>query len=840
VTGLLRVKLRRDLRASWSRFALMVIAFAISLSVVGALLYAWSAVGRETSRAYMSTEPASATLLLDRPIGAGQMAQIAAAALTWPGVIEATGRTQFTTKVAVNGRRLENPLQVFVAAPDDPMRMAKFDIEQGSWPPAPGEVFIGRDTLDLMDIAVGDTLTIGRPGPGQPLRLRVASGVYDPSLPPADEEQTGRAYLSVAALAAPGQQASLDQLKIQVADAEQTTPSRDRDVVLAVAKDVGNWLKQDYGLTVREIQVPPPYEHPHQWQVDTFLVALLAGGAAALLLSTVLLVNMLNTLFTQQIPQIGVMKAIGARSSTIGRFYLLMTLVVAAAATLLALPLTILFGRVALDAFVDLAGVDAVSLSARWWVYVAIPAIGLGLPPLMALIPLVRASRTTVRAAIDYHSLGARTSAATVVVGWLNRLRRLDRGLLMALRNTVRRPVRFLLSVGLLASAGAVFVAGTSMSSGTDAISQERSEQRAWDVDVQLAVPVPADQVTPLLEGLPNVTRVEAWSRVQVGLAEPGGISTTKTYPDQGHGGAVVTGVPDDSTMFRPPKLLEGRWLKPRKKGAVVLNQITRRDTLPGVEVGDNVQLIFGGRPTTWRVVGLVEERQGGVSGIYTTATGFAEAMQLPPPQGEPSQGQPQQGGPTQGQPGGVNMLRVATDSHDEGTRKAVASAAEKTLTDAGVPVAVAASVGREDAINDGHMDPVIRILLAIASAMALVGGVGLASIMGVNILDRTREFAVMHAIGARPKVVRRIVIAEGVFVALASCLVAAIPALVLTNVLGDGLGTLFMDAPLPYRVSVPGVAIWLAVVILGAALASYAAALRASRLTVREALAYL
>ena len=50
-----------------------------------------------------------------------------------------------------------------------------------------------------------------------------------------------------------------------------------------------------------------------------------------------------------------------------------------------------------------------------------------------------------------------------------------------------------------------------------------------------------------------------------------------------------------------------------------------------------------------------------------------------------------------------------------------------------------------------------------------------------------------MHAIGARPKTVRRIVIAEGVFLALASCLVAVIPTLALTAVLGAELGNLFL-----------------------------------------------
>ena len=100
--------------------------------------------------------------------------------------------------------------------------------------------------------------------------------------------------------------------------------------------------------------------------------------------------------------------------------------------------------------------------------------------------------------------------------------------------------------------------------------------------------------------------------------------------------------------MFTPPKLLEGRWLNPGETGAVVLNQITRKNTVPDVQAGDTVQLFIGGKPTTWRVVGIVEERGGGGGGVYTTAEGFAAAT---------------------GQPPRVNQLRIATDGHDEQTR---------------------------------------------------------------------------------------------------------------------------------------------------------------------------
>jgi putative ABC transport system permease protein len=372
--------------------------------------------------------------------------------------------------------------------------------------------------------------------------------------------------------------------------------------------------------------------------------------------------------------------------------------------------------------------------------------------------------------------------------------------------------------VGLLATAGMVFVAGMSLSAGTQAITDEQKQQRSWDVDVQLASPAVAAKIATLVGRLPDVGRVEAFNVTPTGVAGPGQLPVTRTYPDQGHGRVQVTAIPPGSTTFKVPKLLEGRWLNSGETGAVVLNQVTRNNTLPGVGAGDTVQLLVGGKPTTWRVIGVAQERTGG-SGVYTTAEGFAAAM---------------------GQPLRANQLRIATDRHDEQTRQAVADAVNTTLTDAGIKVKSAASVSRTQAISEGHLGPVILILVGVALPLGVVGVIGLASTMGANVLDRTREFGVMHAIGARPRAVRRIVTAEGVLLALASLLVAALPTLGLTAVLGAGLGNLFFSAPLPFRISIPAIGIWVALVVLGAVLATEAAATRAARLTVREALTYL
>lgn len=817
MTSTFTVKLFKDLRASWSRFALMIIAITISLTVFGGVLFAWSASARETRDAYASTEPASATILLDKGVDAAELTDIAASARSRPGVLEAVARTQFNTKVSVDGDDRDIPLQVFAAPPDDPMRMARFTIDHHSWPPAAGEIYLARDTLSLLDVSVGDTITVEAPG-GDPVTLRVATTVYDPSLSPSVQEQTGHGYVSTAALATSGHDASANQLKIQIADPGQTTPSRDRDTIGAKAGDVGQWLEREHGLTVQEIQVPEPYAHPHQWQSDALLLSLLAGGAAALLLSSILVANMLNNLFIQQIPQIGILKAIGARSGRIARKYLLMTLLVSTTATLLALTPAILIGRGGADTFLGFLGIQPESLDSPWWVYAALLIVGVGLPPAMALVPLVKASRITVRAAIDHRGLAAKPSAATSLLAWLGRLRRLDRGLLMAIRNTLRRPARFGLAVGLLASAGAVFVAGMSLSTSVEATAAEQTAARDWDVDVQLTDPVAMDDIAPIEDTVADVDQIEGLNVTTTSVAAEGRLPVTSTYPDQGHGRVSVTAVPADATMFTRPELTEGRWLKPDETGAIVLNQVAMENTVPGVAVGDTVELTVGGELTAWRVVGLAEEK-GRNSAVYATANGYATAT---------------------GQRPKVNQLRITTNSHDEQTRDKTAKAVNQALTNAGINVKSADSVSRNETISSSHMGPLVTIILVIAIAMGVIGGIGLASTMSANILDRTREFGVLHAIGARPKTVRRTVLAEGVFLAMASCAVAAIPALVLTAILGAGLGNLFFYAALPFRISGLAVGIWIVLVTFGGILATEAAATRASRITVREALTYL
>jgi putative ABC transport system permease protein len=110
---------------------------------------------------------------------------------------------------------------------------------------------------------------------------------------------------------------------------------------------------------------------------------------------------------------------------------------------------------------------------------------------------------------------------------------------------------------------------------------------------------------------------------------------------------------------------------------------------------------------------------------------------------------------------------------------------------------------------------------------------------MSINVMERTREIGVMRAVGASDGAVMRIVLVEGIFVGMISWILGALMAYPIGKLLSDAVGIAFMEAPLTYSFSTNGAIAWLFTVLVIAALASLIPAWNASRLSVRETLAY-
>jgi putative ABC transport system permease protein len=129
-----------------------------------------------------------------------------------------------------------------------------------------------------------------------------------------------------------------------------------------------------------------------------------------------------------------------------------------------------------------------------------------------------------------------------------------------------------------------------------------------------------------------------------------------------------------------------------------------------------------------------------------------------------------------------------------------------------------------------------IFILIVISALMAIVGLLGLASALATSVQERAREFAVLRAIGAGNWAILRSIIAEGIFVGAASVVLAALLSVPLTMAVARVVGAGTSGSAFNFS-STTALALWLAMILVGAAAASTYPAWRASRLTIREAL---
>ena len=239
----------------------------------------------------------------------------------------------------------------------------------------------------------------------------------------------------------------------------------------------------------------------------------------------------------------------------------------------------------------------------------------------------------------------------------------------------------------------------------------------------------------------------------------------------------------------------------------------------PNVKVGDSIRLTINGQTSTFKLVGIIRQILT-PSTAYVTPSTYASAT-----------GQPEQS---------INAIRIVTNQHDAKTISTVSGDIEKALSAQKISMKVVISETMLEGATSGHVYIFIFALILISVVMAVVGVLGLMSSMSTSVIERTREFGIMRAIGARSQAILRNVISEGVFIGLLSWFIAVPLSLPLSWGVGFLIGMLSFRSPLPLILSPLAVFCWLLLVVIGAIAASFYPAKQASRLTIRETLAYI
>jgi putative ABC transport system permease protein len=646
--------------------------------------------------------------------------------------------------------------------------------------------------------------------PGQRLRVQTADGKqhdltsigisHEVGAAPAFYQGRVAGHVTPETLEDLGFDASFDELRIKVAD-----PTLDQDGIRAIADEVSTRVERA-GIPVFGSYVPVPGRHPANDLLQGFFLVLGFIGALSLIVSGFLVINTVSAILAQQTRQIGIMKAIGARNGQIAGLYLVLVMAYALLALLVALPAGAIgaFGFAQFTA--GLANFDILTFSIPPEVFVLEIAIGLVVPLLAALVPILRGVRITVREALASTGIADRFGH-----GRFDRLLRDIRGLprptLLSIRNTFRRKGRLLLTLAALSLGGAIFMSVFAVRASLVKTLDDTLAYFAYDVQVELAATERTSVLVNEATAVPGVEAAEPWR-----FASTAVVDASDTEGPQ----VIAFGLPAHARTVRPV-VQEGRWLVPDDGNALVATANIRDDN-PGLRVGDAVTLRIDGKDTSWRLVGIVQSPTRRPF-FYTPDVALERAT-------------------SEVGRAGVLMI-VGQPGLSAAQQDALATAVRTRLEGAGVEVAATTTSGEIREAQELLFNILVLFLSTMAVLLGFVGGLGLTGTMTINVVERSREIGVLRAVGASDRSVLLIFLAEGVLIGALSWTLGVLVSLPVSKLLSDALGNVFVDRPLSWAYSIEGMVAWAVIVLILAAFASLLPAWRASRLAVREILAY-
>jgi len=780
-------KIVGDLRVSPGRTLLVTLSIAIGVTAVGMVAGARSLMLRTLDASRDEGRFPSATLRAD-----SFPADALVAARGAPGVADAEARRVVGARLVRDGTSRD--LVLFGLPRFEGLRVGRVTRGRGEWPPSPGTMLVERSSLGELGVDVGGVIRLQLPS-GSRRSVQVAGTVHDVNVPATRTSGVLYGYVTNATLRRLGDRDEPNELLLAVPG--------DRDAAERVAADVRKLLEAG-GVVVTQTIVPEPGAFWAADPVEAMVLLLTVLAVVCLVMSAFLVVNVISAIVTQQRRQIGVMKAIGARPRATAALYLGLAGIYGLAAFVLAVPLAALGALVLVDYAAGLINLDAAPFSFPPYALGLQAAAAIALPLVAALVPAVKASKVTVRQAIAGagHEGGRRLPTLLA-----ERATSIPVAARLALTNVTRRKGRLLLTVGTLALGGAVFVGVLSVRESLLRTLDEGAPYGGYDVSVTFERPYPRAKVEKTALDTRGVTRAEAWSVEGAYRVRPDG-SESETF--------TVVGAPHDSDLLQP-RIVRGRGLRPDDGRAVVVNTDVL-ESEEGLRPGDRIALSVNGRPPApWLVVGVAQRIVYGPV-MYADDAALASAA---------------------GEPGLARRLAVVTRDSSAAAQAEVAAALMDRLERAGFAVTSARTSAELRSLDRTNFGTIVSFLLVMATLLAVVGGLGLAGMLGINVIERSREIGVLRAVGARDRDVTRLVFVEGLLVVAMGCALAAPLGLLVGRALSDAVGELFLGAPLAYSFSTTGLLLWLGLALVLAIVASALPARRAMRLTVRDVLAY-
>ncbi len=782
-------KVAGDLNIYRLQIGLIALVLILGTAGVVAALNAQAILKREIAGSYATASSPDISLWFDRVEPRFQ--EIVALE---EGVASTDARRIAFARVAArDGTWL--PIRLMVVRDFAAQKLGLIHQHNGTWPAGDGSILIEQSAQSVIDTNAAVRI---RTPTGDIVPLPMAGLVHDTAVAPSTQERLIYAYVTPGTAAMLGQNPNLDQLLVKM---EHRTSA-------GAAYELGNALSESLarkGTPALRMEVLPA-EHPHAPLMGAMLRVLGVLSAIAFTCSAALAGYMVSAWMRREVRQVGIMKTLGARWHQIALQYLALIAPTVLVAIAVALPLGVMLGKAIVSYYAVALNIDVVDWQAPSTLLLQEIAFALCIPLIAMVLPIMRAARMSPQTAIHDAGITALPVAgrlASRLIKFPGRVR-----WTLALRNSWRRPWRLAtMLLGLSAGGALLMMTHSNYESFIHVIDTSLGNQ-GHDIEVLMQRPLPAAQLEAIARGVPEVETAEAWRRAGVNIALPAG--SAGEPPINENRRVTLSAYPPDTQLFRLP-VVRGRAPAPDANNEVLITR-NFRDSYPLLQVGSKFDLLFRGRRAPVTVVGMVEEI--GSPAMYTNFSTFETLTAL-------------------GDQSSSVRVKIRGDQVE-----LVSSALDQAFLKARLPPGQIISRAMvRDALEE-HFKVVGDVIRMVALAAALVGAIILAATTSLNVLERGREIGILRTLGATPRRIASLFLAEGASITLFGFILSIAISIPMTLAMLNAAENRLLHVAVPMQFSWLGFGILSsgAVVILLTVLIAVAFSLRKS---VRDVLAY-
>lgn len=633
-------------------------------------------------------------------------------------------------------------------------RLRWYSVDTGTWPTGTDQLAVDLGTAERNNLSVGSTLTVtDYDGASRQLSITAILDTQVSAL--ADSSDNG--YGTDALLRALG---SGDAYRASLLATPGTDPDR---LATTVESAMGSDYEALTGTEIGRLAVQNITDGTDIIAIILFCFAALAGLVAAMVVA-----NTFTILLTQRQRQIALMRCIGATGSQVRRATLAEAVLVAILGSLLGVAVGIGVGRIAIG-FSDMTGRDF-TLDIGNLVIIAV--IGVIVSVIAALAPTARATRIPPLAALRPVSTPEHTKTVSIARNGFGLLLFLGGGALLAggvylhdltvatgggaltaigvlllLRSALPYVLRLFGGLGALAGTpGKLAVANclrnpgraaatcTALVVGVGAIVtlQVAAASAKAGADADLAMSRPLDLQISGSAALPPTLEASIAAIDGVATVEPVvGTEIEYSFPGaQETGTATAFGI--DPTQVQNV-LLAGR-LDPGTVAA---------PGWAGMSPGDPITISRNGKSLTLRT----SAQKITDDGSFTLAA--ADLAVLDP---------------------NARPMGLFLKFDEDASPNAVIAAINPLLTE--VEGMSLSGSGPERAELESLLDTLIRVALALLAVAVVIAVVGIGNTLGLSVVERTRESALLRALGLRRRQLRQMLAVEAILLAVVAAVV--------------------------------------------------------------------